>query len=95
MFHNPQQFRENYQPQRVGFDQYTKNVYGPNAQSYYAAPFPMQRSEFDKNVLNRYCTNCGGTDFCVGSVPTMNPNVFVMPTNAPAVKQSGENIPFY
>ena len=91
MFHNPQQFRENYQPQRVGFDQYTKNVYGPNGQSYHAAPFPMQRSEFDKNLLNRFCTNCGGNNFCGGPVPTMNPDVFMLPTNAP-VKQTGEYI---
>jgi hypothetical protein len=55
----------------------------------------MQRSEFDKNLMNRYCTNCGGTDFCVGPIPTMNPQVFNLPTNAPPVKQTGENIPYY
>ena len=53
---------ENFQPgpayeQQLGF------VYGQCAQDYHASPFPMKRTQFDKDMIKKFCSTCG-PGFC-------------------------------
>lgn len=58
---------ENYaNPPRSHYDQLMNKVYSPENQ-YFAAPFPMDRTDFDMRMQNRWCTLCGKPD--VSSCP--------------------------
>ena len=61
--------RENYpaNTNNYYFNNLQKNVYSENAQPYHAAPYPMQRTTFDLNMIKAFCENCG-PGFCPESV---------------------------
>jgi ribosomal protein L32 len=78
--------RENYpgNTNNYYFDNTQKVVYSQNAQPYHAAPFPMRRTQYDLNMLQAFCANCG-PGFCPSSVqyqPTEPPHSWNNPGGA-------------
>jgi hypothetical protein len=67
---------ENYQPQRSAFDQMMAKVYDPNDKGnlYHSAPWPMERTNFDSNLQQIWCSKCSSG----GEIP---PNPFVQQTS--------------
>ena len=66
--------RENYQPRRTAFDQMMAKVYDPTdrGNAYHSAPWPMDRTEFDVNLQQKWCPKCTSASEIVTNPPMEN-----------------------
>ena len=60
-------YNVDYSKRNNYYDNQVKVVYSQNAQAYHAAPFPIRRTQYDLNMLQAFCANCG-PGFCPESV---------------------------
>ena len=54
---------ENFQP-NAAYEQQLGFVYGQCAQDYHASPFPMKRTQFDQDMIKKFCSVCVGPQGC-------------------------------
>ena len=60
-------YNVDYNKRNDYYDNQVKTVYSQNAQTYHAAPFPIRRTQYDLNMLQAFCANCG-PGFCPTSI---------------------------